>query len=156
MVRLDRTFSDYIFTGDRSAGCYMHLFGVVQAHRTSSNLLELHHYKDSKVCRVLSQEFGVVRPYRTFSIYIVTEIARCAGCLCTCSGWFKHIEPRRTFPNNIITEIARCVEFCHMSSGWFDYTEPSLSGVQGAYAIVLGVSSTSNLFEPSRTTSLQR
>ena len=74
----------------------VHLFGVVQAHRTSSNLLEPHHYKDSKVCIVLSHEFGVVRLYRTFSIYIVTEIARCAGCLCTCSGWFKHIEPHRT------------------------------------------------------------
>ena len=105
---------------------------------------------------------------RTFSNHIITEIARCvefchmssgwfdhtepslscAGCLCTSSGWFKHIEPRRTFPNHIITEIARCVEFCHMSSGWFDYTEPSLSGVQGAYVLVRGVSSTSNLPEP--------
>ena len=75
----------------------VHLFGVVQAHRTSSNLLEPHHYKDSKVCRVLSHEFGVVRLYPTFSIYIVT-----------------------------------------------------------AYALVRGGSSTSNLIEPSRTTSLQR
>ena len=115
---------------------------MVQAHRTSSNLLEPHHYGDSKVCRVLSHEFGVVRPYRTFSVYIVAGETRCAGCLCTCSGWFKHIEPRRTF---IITEIARCLEFCHMSSGWFDCTEPSLStslqgkqGVQGAYALVRG------------------
>ena len=90
----------------------MHLFGVVQAHRTSSDLLEPHHYSDSKVFRVLSHEFGVVRLYRTFSIYIVARETRCAGCLCTCSGWFKHIEPRRTFPNYIITEIARCVEFC--------------------------------------------
>ena len=107
-VRFSKTFSDYIFTGDRrSAGCYMPL-----------------------ECT--------------------------AGCLCTCSGWFKHIEPRRTFPNHIITEIAKCVEFCHMSSGWFDHTEPSLSGVQGAYALVRGVSSTSNLVEPSRTTLLQR
>ena len=47
-----------------------------------------------------------------------------------------------------------------MSSGWFDCTEPSLStslqgkqGVQGAYALVRGGSSTSNLIEPSRTTS---
>ena len=96
----------------------MHLFGVVQAHRTSSNLLEPHHHRDNKVCRVLSHEFGVVRPYRTVSVW-------CAGCLCTCSGWFKHIEPRRTFPNHIITEIAKCVEFCHISSGWFDSTEPS-------------------------------
>ena len=45
----------------------MHLFGVIQAHRTSSNLPEPHHYRNSKVCRVLSHEFGVVRPYRTSS-----------------------------------------------------------------------------------------
>ena len=111
----------------------MHLFGVVEAHRTSSNLLEPHHYRDSKVCRVLSHEFGVVRPYRTVSVW-------CAGCLCTSSGWFKHIEPRRTFPNHIIKEIARCVEFRHMSSGWFDCTEPSLStslqGKQGMQGVV--------------------
>ena len=105
----------------------VHLFGVVQAHRTSSSLLEPHHYKDSKVCRVLSHEFGVVRPYRTFSVYIVTGETRSAGCLCTSSGCFKHIEPHRIFPNHIITEIAKCVEFCHMSSGWFDCTEPFLS-----------------------------
>ena len=141
----------------------VHLFRVVEAHRTSSNLPEPHHYRDSKVCRVMSHEFGMVRPYRTFSVYIVTGETRSAGCLCTCSGWFKHIEPRRTFPNHIITEIAKCVEFCHMSSGWFDHTEPSLStslqgkqGVQGAYALVRGGSSTSNLVEPSQTTSLQR
>ena len=50
-----------------------------------------------------------------------------------------------------------------MSSGWFDCTEPSLStslkgkqGVQGAYALVRGGSSTSNLLEPSRTTKIAR
>ena len=74
----------------------VHLFGVVQAHRTSSNLLEPHHYRDSKVCRVLSHEVGVVRLYRTFSIYIVAGETRCAGCLCTSSGWFKQLEPPRT------------------------------------------------------------
>ena len=72
--------------GQQGMQGFVHLFGVVQAHRTSSNLLEPHQYKDSKVCRVLSHEFGVVRLYRTFSIYIVTEIARHAGCLCTSSG----------------------------------------------------------------------
>ena len=48
-----------------------------------------------------------------------------------------------------------------MSSGWFDHTEPSLStslqgkqGVQGAYALVRGGSSTSNLIESSRNTKL--
>ena len=113
---------------------------MFQAHRTSSNLLEPHHYRDSKVCRVLSHEFGVVRLYRTFTIYIVTEIARCEGCLCTCSGWFKHIEPRRTFPNHIITEIevvrpyrtfsvyivtgeTRSAGCLCTSSGWFKHIE---------------------------------
>ena len=160
----------------------VHLFGVVQAHRTSSNhiitkiarCVEFCHMssgwfdhtepslstslqgKQGKVWKLLSHEFGVVRPYRTFSVYIVTSETRSAGCLCTSSGWFKHIEPHRTFSNHIITEIAKCVEFCHMSSGWFDHTEPSLSGVQGAYALVRGGSSTSNHVEPSRTTSLQR
>ena len=137
----------------------VHLFGVVQAHRTSSNLLEPPHYKDSKLCRVLSQEFGVVRLYRTFSIFIVTEIARCAGCLCTSSGWFKHIEPLRTFSNHIITGIIRCVEFCHMSSGWFYSTEPSLStllqgqqGMQGVaylFVVVQAHRTSSNLLEHS-------
>ena len=76
---------------------------VQGAHRTSPNLLEPHHYKDSKVCRVLSHEFGVVRLYRTFSISLQGK-----------------------------------------------------QGMQGAYALVRGGSSTSNLIEPSRTTSLQR
>ena len=101
-------------------------FDVLEPPRTSAQL-ESHHYRDSKVFRVVSHEFGVVRLYRTFSIYIVAGETRCAGCLCTSSGWFKHIEPHRTFSNHIITKIARCVEFCHMSSAWFDCTEPSLS-----------------------------
>ena len=70
------------------------------------------------------------------------------------------IEPTR---NHISTEIARCREGCHMSSGWFDFTEPSLrtslqgkQGVPGAYALVRGGSSTSNLIEPTRTTTSQR
>ena len=122
-------------------------YALVRGGSSTSNLLEPHLCRDSKVCRVLSHEFGVVRTYRT---YIVAGETRCAGCLCTSSGWFKHIEPPRTFSNHIITEIAR-------SSGWFDCTEPSLStslqgeqGVQGAYALVrVG----SNLVEPSQTTS---
>ena len=121
-------------------------------HRTSSNLLEPHHRRDSKACRVLSHEFGVVRLYQTFSNYIFRGETRCAGCLCTSSGWLKRIEPPRTFLNHIIAEIARCVE---LSSGWFDYTEPSLTtslhGKQGvwqgayAYALVRGGSSASNV-----------
>ena len=123
----------------------------------SSNLLEPHHRRDCKVCRVLPHEFGVVRLCRTFSIYI---FAGFAGCFCTSSGWFKRIEPPRTFSNHIIAEIARCVEFFHMSSGWFDCSLSTFlqgkQGLQGAYALVRGGSRASNLLEPSRTTSRQR
>ena len=149
-------------TSSRKKVCrvLVHQFGVVQAQRTSSNLLEPHHRRDSKVCRVLSYEFAVVRQYRTFSNYIFTGETRFAGCLCTSSGWFKRIEPPRTFSNHIMTEIAGRVEFFHMSLGLFDSTEPSLTTslqvVQGARALVRGGSSTSNLLEPSRTTSSQR
>ena len=135
---------------------------MVQAHRTSANLLEPQHHRASKVWRGLSHEFGVVRLYRTFSSYSSAGETRCAGCLCTSSGWFKHLEPQRTYTNHLITELARCVEVYHMSSGWFDCTEPSLctvlqgkQGVQGAYAIVRGGSSTSNLSEPTRTTLIE-
>ena len=100
VVRLYRTFSYYISSGDtRCAGCNMHRFGEVQAHQTSSNILELHPHRDSKVYRLLSHEFGVVRLDQTFSDYIFTGDTRCA----------------------------RNIVFFHMSSGWFDCTEPSLT-----------------------------
>ena len=146
---------------------------MVQAHRTSSNLLE---------------------PQHSFSNHIIAEIARCVEFCHMSSGWFdctkpslstslqgkqgvqcvyalarggsstsNLIKPSRTTSFKPHIEIATCVEFCHMSSGWFDCTEPSLStslqgkqGVQGAYALVRDGSSTSNLIEPSRATSLQR
>ena len=63
-----------------------------------------------------------------------------------------HVKPPRTFSNHF---MARRVKFSHMSSGWFNYTELSLTtslqgkqGVQGAYTLVRGGSSTSNLLEP--------
>ena len=71
------------------------------------------------------------------------------------------VQAHRTSSIHNSTELARCGEVCHMRSGWFDCTEPSLStslqgkqGVQGAYALVLGGSSTSNLLEPTRTTAI--
>ena len=66
VVRLYRTFSIYIVIVVQVAYAL-----VVQAHRTSSNLLELHPDRDSKVYKFIIYEFGVVRLYRTFSIYIV-------------------------------------------------------------------------------------
>ena len=54
-------------------------------------------------------------------------------------------------PELVHKHSAHLVEFFHMSLGWFDCTEPSLStslqgkhGVQGAYGLVWGGSSTSN------------
>ena len=103
---------------------------MVQAHRTSSNLHEPHHHRDSKVCRGLSHEFGVVRLYRTF---------------CPSSGWFKHIEPLhyrdskvwrvlthvfgvvrpyRNFSINIVKGETRCARCLCTSSGWFKHIEP--------------------------------
>ena len=61
------------------------------------------------------------------------------------------------------SEIAMCGEVCHMSSVWFYCTDPSLSTslqgkqvVQGVYALVRGGLSTSNLIEPTLTTTSQR
>ena len=181
MVRLYRTFSSYIVTGEtRCAGC-LHTssgwFKHIEPPRTFSNNIITEIARCGEFCcmssgwfdcflyrllyRLLSHE--VVRLYRTFSIYIVIGETRCAGYLCTSLGWFKHIESPRTFLNHIITEIARCGEFWHRSSGWFDCTEFSLStllqgkqGVQVSYTLVRGGSSTSNLLKPSQTTSSQR
>ena len=45
----------------RCAGSNIHQFREIQAHRSSSNLLYLHHHRDSKVFRFLLHKFGVVR-----------------------------------------------------------------------------------------------
>ena len=54
-----------------------HSFGVVQAHRTSSNLHETHQHRDSKVCWVLLHSFGVVQAQRTYPNHTITEIKVC-------------------------------------------------------------------------------
>ena len=58
-------------------------------HRTSSNPLELHSHRDSKVYRVLLHEFGVVRLDRTFSACIFTgtsSVCRCTSNLIEPTG----------------------------------------------------------------------
>ena len=113
---------------------------MVQAHRTSSNLLEPQRHRDSKVWRGLSHGFGVVRLYRTFSIYIIAGETRCAGCLCTSSGRFKHIEPHRTYSpllphhhmecasavlwTNLSTPCYLCDVVVRVGSMRFDVLEP--------------------------------
>ena len=56
----------------------------VQAHRTSSNLLEPHYCRYSKVCRVLSHEFWVIRLYPSLShlassinLFFLVQIMHC-------------------------------------------------------------------------------
>ena len=73
---------NHIFTEIARCGefCHMSSGWFDCTEPTSSNLLEPHHHRDSKVWRVFSHEFGVVRLYRTFSSYIVTGETRCAGC----------------------------------------------------------------------------
>ena len=67
------------YRGNKECRVLMQKFGVVQAPRTSSNLLEPQQHRVSKVWRGLSQAFGVGRLYRTFSIYSVTGETRSAG-----------------------------------------------------------------------------
>ena len=100
------------------------IIDVLEPHPTSaystSNLLELHSHRESKVYRVPLHEFGVVRLNRTFSACIFTGDRRSEGAICTSWVRFKHIEPHRTSSNYKLTEIARYIEFFYTSSGWFD------------------------------------
>ena len=161
MVRLYRTFSNYIFTGEtRRVGCLCtssEWFKRIEPPRTFSNHIIAQIPRCVEFFHMSSGWFD----YTEHSLTTSLQETRCAGCLCTSSWWFMRIEPPRTFLNHIIAMISKCVEFFHMSSGWFDSTEPFLTtslqgkqGVQGAYALVLGGSSASNLLEPSLTTSL--
>ena len=66
VIRLCRTFSIFIFTGEaRCAGCLC----------TSSGW------------------FKHIEPHRTFSNHIITEIAKCVEFYHMSSGWFDHTEP---------------------------------------------------------------
>ena len=83
MVRLDRTFSDCIFTGEqRSEGarCTSWMrFKHSEPHRTFSNYSLKH-----------------IEPQQTFSNYILTELARSLDFFHTSSGWFDWTEPSLT------------------------------------------------------------
>ena len=143
MVRLYRTFSMYIVTGEtRSAGCLC----------TSSGW------------------FKHIEPLRTYSNHNITEIARCGEVCHMSSGWFdctepslstamqgkqgvhgayawwfKHIEPLhyraskvwrvlthefgvvrpyRHVSTNIVKGETRCAGCLGTSSGWFKHIEP--------------------------------
>ena len=121
---------------------------MVQAHRTSSNLLEPHHHRDSKVCRVLPHEFGVVRLYRTFSNNIFPGETSVQGTYALVWGGssvsnllkphhrrdskvcrvlsheFGVVRLYRTFSNYIFTGETRFAGCLCTSSGWFKRIEP--------------------------------
>ena len=70
----------------------MHSFGVVQAQRTSSNLLEPQQHSDSTVWRGLSNEFGgfdCTEP----SLSTVLQGGKGGACCPMSSGWFDCTEP---------------------------------------------------------------
>ena len=127
---------------------FLQKFGVVQAQRTSSNLLAPQHHRASKV-GTRSGLLKHLEPPRTYRKHTTTELALCVGCFCTKSGWFKHFEPTRTTPSQscvgclgtssgwfkhsepqrtytslTITELARCVGYFCTRAGWFKHSEP--------------------------------
>ena len=101
--------------------------GVVQAHRNTSKLHELHHHRYSMVCSVLMHQFRVVQAHRISS---------------------SLIEPTRT-------TLSRDSKVCRVLGGGSSTSnliEPAHTtpvqrqqGVQVAYALVLRCSKASNL-----------
>ena len=72
VVRLYRTFSNYIFTGEsRCSGCLC----------TSSGWFKC---------------IELLEPPRTFSNHIIAQIARCVEFFHMSSGWFHYTEPSLT------------------------------------------------------------
>ena len=149
-----------------------------ESHRTFSNCILTEIARYMEFFYMSSGWFDWTEPSLTTSLQ-GRELVQ--GALCTGSGSFKHIEPHRTFSSYIFTEISRYreffytrSEFFYMSSGWFEpqrtfsnyilgHSEPHrtfstyiLTEIAQSYAPVRGGSSTSNLIEPSRSTSSQR
>ena len=99
VVRLYRTITNYIFTGE--AQCVRCLctcsewFKCIEPPRTFQNhiIAEI-----ARCVEFFHMSLGVVRQYRTFTNYIFTGEARCAGCLCTCSGMYPYLSLPASFP----------------------------------------------------------
>ena len=123
MVRLDRTFSDYSFTGARSAKCTSSMrFKHIEPHRTFSNYILTERGRYLAFFYMSSALFDWTEPSLTASLQGIEGMQ---GAKCTSWRRFKHSEPQRTFSNCSLTERARYIDFFHSSSGWFDCTEPS-------------------------------
>ena len=153
MVRLYRTFSNYFVTGEtRCAGCLgtsSGWFKHSEPPRTFSNHLIAEIARCVEFFHRSSGWFDCTEPSLTTALQGKQGVQRAFALVRGGSSTSNLLEPSQT------TELARCGKLCHMSSEWFDCTEPSLAtslqgkqGVQGAYALVRGGSSTANLLEP--------
>ena len=113
------------------------------------------------MCIVLSHDFAVVKLYRTFSTLFQGKQG--VGTYANSSGWFEQIKPQtfkiaelarcvhefcvvqpyQTFFNYIVTGDTRCEEYLCTSLGWLKHIQGK-QGVENAYAIVRGGSTSSN------------
>ena len=108
---------------------------MVQAHRTSSNLLEPQHHRASKVCRGLSHEFGVVRQ----GAYALVRGGSSTANLIEpfepqhhkASKVWRGLSPEfgvvrlyRTFSIYSFAGETRCAGCLCTRSGWFKHIEP--------------------------------
>ena len=108
-----------------------HKFGVVQAHRTSSNPLITHDIRESKVCRALSYKSGVVRAHRTSSNPLKTPDIRESKVCRVLSHKCGVVQAHRTSSNPLKTSDIReskvcrvCVGYLYTISELFNHSEP--------------------------------
>ena len=152
----------------------LHAFGMVQAQRTSANLLQpqpslwfdevrcatshlaspvktkLENVPESRTTlNACTHPASSPSPLVSLVKMKVRTTSACTHPAIATKLWFGEVQGG----SMVVT----------WRSGWFDCTEPSRStllqgkqGVQGSSTLVLGGSSTANLLEPSRTTSSQR
>ena len=133
---------------------------MVQARRTSSNLLEPPQCRAGKVCRGLSQDVGVVCAARLPWHRRAAERTRCVEFFHLSSVWVDGAEPARTYMGSkVCTAETRCAECSYTRSGWFKRSEPPRT-VSNHFMTERGEvfprrSGWFDCTEPSLTTSLQ-
>ena len=88
-----RTYTNHTITEFALVSCRFE--GVVEAHRTSSNLQETHHHRASTVCRVLLHYFGAVQALRTYTNHTIPELTVCRVLLHV----FGVVQAQRTSSN---------------------------------------------------------
>ena len=99
---------------------------MVQAHRTSSNLLRMNDSRESAVYRVFSHKFGVVQAHRTSSNLLKKHAIRESEVCRVVSHKFGVVQAQRTSANLLKKHAIRESEVyrVHISSGWFKHIEP--------------------------------